>query len=250
MSNIFYKTIQGTGDLNFVLIHNAGGNHEFFIHQIDMLKKHGDVTLLDLPGHGRSAPSTNNDISTLSEIICKLILKNKLSNVVLIGLNNGANIALSAFCSQLISIKKMILVDPPLFLKSSFVDEIQEFIRQCGKADYQKFIRSLVENLFVETTQPNRDIAFNAFMQVDKTSLKAMFRSLIEWDRASDTIIQSLNIPTLCIVTDEHHCRYHQLQQKAPEFQLAKVIGSKCWATLEVPEQLNAMIDRFITFDT
>ena len=246
MHNIYHKTIPGVGDLNFVLIHNAGGNHLFFTHQIDMLRKHGNVTVLDLPGHGRSLPSKNNGMMASSEIICSLIQKNKFSNVVLVGLNNGANIALSACCSGLTSIKRCILIDPPLFLESGFIGEIEEFIEQCDKPGCEVFIKELVENLLSRTSQPNRDIAFNAFMQVDKASLKSLFRSLIEWDQSSDSLMQSFNIPTLCIVTDEHHCRYHQLQSRAPGFQLAKVVGSKCWATLEVPEQINAMIDRFL----
>jgi hypothetical protein len=36
------------------------------------------------------------------------------------------------------------------------------------------------------------------------------------------------------------------MRREAPQFEIGKVVGSKCWATLEVPEQLNAMITRFL----
>lgn len=47
---MFVEKISGDGDISFVLIHNAGGSHQFFTHQIAMLKKYGDVVYLDLPG--------------------------------------------------------------------------------------------------------------------------------------------------------------------------------------------------------
>lgn len=57
-----------------------------------------------------------------------------------------------------------------------------------------------------------------------------------------------INLNTLTILTDEHHCSYRKLTSiKNNMITLAKVVGSKCWATLEVPEQINAMISRFLS---
>ncbi len=52
-TEIFVEKLQGTGNLDFVLIHNAGSDHRFFTHQIEVLKKFGDVIWLDLPGSGK-----------------------------------------------------------------------------------------------------------------------------------------------------------------------------------------------------
>lgn len=37
-----------------------------------------------------------------------------------------------------------------------------------------------------------------------------------------------------------------KMNLEASYFEIGKVVGSKCWATLEVPEQVNAMIARFV----
>ena len=87
MNKIFFEKINGEGLLNFVLIHNAGGNHKFFTHQIDILKKKGDVILLDLPGHSSSAPALNNSIDASSKVVYDLCQELALKNVCLIGLN-------------------------------------------------------------------------------------------------------------------------------------------------------------------
>jgi hypothetical protein len=53
-TEIFVEKLSGVGDLSFVLIHNAGSDHRFFTHQIEMLRKFGDIVQLDLPGSGKS----------------------------------------------------------------------------------------------------------------------------------------------------------------------------------------------------
>jgi hypothetical protein len=91
-------------------------------------------------------------------------------------------------------------------------------------------------------TPPSR-FCFNG---VNKKSLTGILRGLLEWDAKSAGILKSIACPTLCILTDEHHCSYEKMHGEAPQFEIGKVIGSKCWATLEVPEQVNAMISRFL----
>ncbi len=60
-------------------------------------------------------------------------------------------------------------------------------------------------------------------------------------------VLKKITCQTLCILTDEHHCSYAKMRQAAPDFEIGKVIRSKCWATLEVPQQVNSMIVRFLT---
>ena len=248
-NKIYSKKIDGHGPYNFILIHNAGGSHKMFSHQIEMLIKHGSVVLLDLPGHGLSEACDNNGIRESSELIKKLCVHYSLDEIWLVGLNNGANIAIDIAHQRCMELSGMILIDPALFLDDNFINEIHLFIDKLKKSSYDEFIHILVTDLLVNSDQVNRDIASEAFMKVDKTCLKNMFLSLIEWDKSSKSILPSIDIPTLHILTDEHHCTFEMIKKIAPQFSLGKVIGSKCWATLEVPEQVNAMIERFLVMN-
>lgn len=246
LEEMYSKKIAGSGLLNFVLIHNAGGNHQFFTHQVKMLCHHGDVVWLDLPGHGNSAEEPNNSIDSSSEIIYEICQHYSLDNIVLIGLNNGANIAINTTYKYDLPIKRFVLIDPPILMGETFVAEIINFINEIDGEHYEVFIQSLVDNAFIQTDQANRDTAFRAFMQASKPTLRQLFQSLIKWDNHATTILSAVKVPTLCLLTDEHHCAYAKIKQVAPQFTLGKMIGSKCWATLEVPEQVNAMIERFL----
>lgn len=245
-TEMFVERIPGKGDLNFVLLHNAGGNHHFFTHQIELLKNYGDVIWLDLPGHNGSQGISSyrmNDLSLVVNEVCKSL---SLKNICLLGLNNGADLAIDIALNYPLDIKNMILIDPPLFMEKEFAAEINQFILQLEHDDQSKFVTTLVEALFIQTRSQNKEIATEAFNKADKKALQQIFKGLIEWDTHSISKLKNISYPSLCILTDEHHCAYSKLQQEAPQFNIGKVIGSKCWATLEVPEQVNAMIERFL----
>jgi pimeloyl-ACP methyl ester carboxylesterase len=246
-TEIFVEKLSGTGDLNFVLIHNSGSDHRFFTHQIEMLKKFGSVVQLDLPGCGKSPPISSYKMEDLSSIISMICKKLSLKNIYLIGLNNGANIAIETALNHSLAISGLILIDPPIFMDNSFVNEIESYIKSLEKAEFnQQYVEALVNALFLNTDSSNKEIAASAFNGVNIKALAEIFRGLLEWDAKSAGILKKIVYPTLCILTDEHNCSYEKIHREAPQFEIGKVIGSKCWATLEVPEQVNAMIARFL----
>lgn len=246
-TEIFVEKMPGSGKLNFVLIHNAGSDHRFFTNQLETLRQFGSVIHLDLPGSGKSHPISSYKMGDLSAIIAKICRKLSLKNICLVGLNNGANIAIDTVINHSLAIEKLVVIDPPIFMDKSFINEINAFIESLENAKFnQQFVTSLVEALFHHTDSSNKEIAASAFNGVNKASLAGMFRGLLEWDAKSTGILKKIACPTLCILTDEHHCSYEKMRREAPQFEIGKVVGSKCWATLEVPEQVNAMIARFI----
>lgn len=244
---IFVEKVPGKGNLNFVLIHNAGSDHRFFTHQVETLRRFGDVIQLDLPGCGKSSPMASYKMGDMSSIFSKICKKLALKNIYLVGLNNGANIAIDTAVNHSLGIKGLILIDPPIFMDKSFRNEITSYIESLERAEFdQKYVASLVDALFLNTDSSNKAIAASAFNGVDRRSLQGIFRGLLDWDAKSVGILKNIVCPTLCILTDGHHCSYEKMYREAPHFEIGKVVGSKCWATLEVPEQVNAMISRFL----
>ena len=248
MDDLYFEKIDGEGNNTFILIHNCGGDHLMFRHQILTLLNFGNIIQLDLSGHGLSKNINKNDISSSSQIIEHLINHYNLNDkLYLIGLNNGANIALNTAFYTKHHLSGLILIDPILFMNDNFIIEINDFIAATRKDNYQDFITNLVNTIIPDATLEDKHIPLTAFNKVDKKVLKEMFSSLIEWDKQSATILSTIKLPTLCILTDEHHCQYELVHKHAPHFELGKLVSSKCWPTLEVPEQLNAMIKRFIS---
>src|SRR5690348_9574533 len=150
-AEIFVEKLSGTGNLHFVLIHNAGSDHRFFTHQIEVLKKFGTIIQLDLPGCGKSSPISSYKMGDLSSIISMICKKLSLKNICLIGLNNGANIAIDTVLNHSLPIKGLILIDPPIFMDKAFVNEIESYIESLERTEFNhQYVASLVDALFLK----------------------------------------------------------------------------------------------------
>jgi pimeloyl-ACP methyl ester carboxylesterase len=251
LNNLQIKHSIGNGDQNFILIHNAGGSHLMFKHQISLLLKYGDVYQFDLPGHGynREVPLAS-DLMSCANLVAKMASEYKLKKTCLIGLNNGADIALQAQANSPTLFNRVILIDPPIMLTHEFIHEIKSFIVQLDNVEsYSDFVNQMISSLLPHSDDETIEMVRESFLSVNKNALKIIFSSLITWDKGSKELLAGLDVPTLCILTDEHHCSYQKLQSVAPQMLLAKTIGSHCWATVDVPDQVNAMISSFLNME-
>lgn len=66
----------------------------FFTHQVELLQKYGDIIWLDLPGHSASQGISSYQMSDFSAIVNQVCANLSLENICLMGLNNGADIAI------------------------------------------------------------------------------------------------------------------------------------------------------------
>jgi pimeloyl-ACP methyl ester carboxylesterase len=90
-----YKIASEIKQPNFVLIHNAGGNHQFLKEQFAHLKQLGQVLSVDLRGHGESdKPKQDYTVESFADDVAYLCHEHEIQKAIFIGLNYGANIAI------------------------------------------------------------------------------------------------------------------------------------------------------------
>ena len=91
--SLYYQE-QGTGE-PLVLLHGNGEDHTYFRRQIEAFSREYRVIAVDTRGHGRSprgtAPFT---LKQFADDLMALFRRLKLSEAVLLGFSDGANIAL------------------------------------------------------------------------------------------------------------------------------------------------------------
>jgi pimeloyl-[acyl-carrier protein] methyl ester esterase len=109
---MLYSNTQGIG-VDLVLLHGWGFNSELFNSLIDDYKNQYRITLIDLPGHGRSA----NVDGGLNEW-CDEIIKILPDNPILLGWSLGGLLAINI--AKKIKISQLILLaSTPKFIKDS-----------------------------------------------------------------------------------------------------------------------------------
>jgi len=242
---IYYEVI-GKGVKNIVLLHNAGGNKNFFTHQLEFLSQIGRVLTIDFLGHGLSEKKElDHTIEEAAQEIIALCQQCGMNDVSVIGLNYGADVGIEmAFRSKMIS--SLVLIDPPICMSQEVRHYIQDHITVLENPSLPDFISELVQKSFINPETINVEIANNAFNQVERSALASVYRNLLLWDETSSEKIKAISIPMLCILTDAALCSMETLQLLNRNLLFGKVVKSLYWATLEVPDQINPMIKRFL----
>jgi pimeloyl-ACP methyl ester carboxylesterase len=124
----FKKEGKGPG---VVLIHGFGGSRDAWSEISKRLKKDHTVLLVDLPGHGDSAPPPLKegaaDLDAISVEIAKLIRKQKLEPALLVGHSIGGAIAVRVALSDPKIARGIILVDSTLSpISKAFTDKLEK----------------------------------------------------------------------------------------------------------------------------
>jgi pimeloyl-[acyl-carrier protein] methyl ester esterase len=131
---MLYSKSYGLGE-NLVFLHGWGFNSDVFINLTNKYKDQYRITLIDLPGHGRS-DNVNGDIDDWRDEIIKILPKNP----ILVGWSLGGLFAIKI--ADKIPIKKIILIaSTPKFVKSN------EWEYGIKKSDFLNFSNAMKNNL-------------------------------------------------------------------------------------------------------
>ena len=237
------------GKENYILLHNAGGDHSFLSPQFDMLSDMGGVIAVDFFGHGRSdMPALNFlNIRSYAKDVIQVCHRLNIESPILIGLNYGGNVALEIFAQERALPGKIIMIDPPILISAAVRKFIQDHVRELGNMSPDVYAEKLVKESFIKVADETKTQALQVFSKTSHVTLKHVYMDLLNWDKVhSLTNLSKLILPTMCIFTDESLCDAQKLKGLNGDIICGKVVGSKYWASIEVSEQVNTMIQRFL----
>jgi pimeloyl-ACP methyl ester carboxylesterase len=238
----------GQGDQIYLLMHNAGADHTFLMAQGHFLSQYGRVLMVDLPGHGKSDKSIKEyTIEDLAQNLAELLKYYELKNVVVVGLNFGGDVGIELTASHPELVSHLILIDLPIFMSSSLIRALHDYIQILKEnKEVDEMIEALLNHSFIIPTEKLKATARPALKTAPAYVKASVYESLLKWDHQSQNKLNQCKIPILYIDTQESLCGQIDKLQNMKNIMIGKVIGSKYWPTLEVPDQVNGMIYRFL----
>lgn len=94
----------------FILLHGNGQDNSYFTHQIDYFSNRYRVIALDTRGHGKSPRGAKAfTIEQFSYDLYDFMISHKISNAVILGFSDGANIAMRFAMNYPDKVKALIL---------------------------------------------------------------------------------------------------------------------------------------------
>ena len=181
---MLYSRTIGTGP-DLVLLHGWGFNSELFNDLIEQYKGQYRITVVDLPGHGRS-----NDIDGGLDKWCDEIIKTLPKNPILLGWSLGGLLAIKI--ATKITISQLILV-------ASTPNFIQANDWPCGIDDnnFRQFSDALELNLSKGLKR------FVSLQTQDKDQLKTLNQSIDKFPASAKALNQGLEILLTTDLVDE-----------------------------------------------
>lgn len=247
---LFYEE-KGDEGLPILLVHAWCCDHTYFTPQIEHFANRGHrVVAVDLRGHGQSdKPHQHYTVQVFADDLAWICDQIGVEKPVVVGHSLGGIIAfdLAARYPELPSV--VVMLDAAVVLPSAARAAIPSFLETLRGSGYREALRDFVANsLFIPTDdQERKNRVLKSMSSAPQHVVVSAFEGLFDYDPTEAT--GGLLVPAVYIAADELNARsdmarFHEL---APRLLYGKTVGSGHFCQLEVPEQVNAMIERFLT---
>ena len=232
-----------------LLIHGWCCDHRHMAPLAEHFARQGHaVVSLDLRGHGRSdKPQQAYSIGAFADDVVWCCTELQLQRPVLIGHSMGGIVAyeVAARAPQLPG--AIVMLDSAVVLPAAVREAVPHFLRLLSGPDYAATLRDFVAKaLFLPSDDAARkaDI-LDAMAAAPQHLMVAAYAGLGDYDAQA---AGRVSVPALYIAANEPspRCDMARLRELLPQLQRGQTVGSGHFCQLEVPEQVQPMIDRFL----
>src|SRR5918992_298242 len=206
----------GEGEPPILLVHGWCCDHTYFAPQFEHFAERGHrVVAMDLRGHGKSDKPDQH-------------------------------YTMQAFAADLPS--AVVMLDAAVVLPSAARAAIPGLLKELRGPDYRNVLREYASrSLFIPTDDEQRkEHILQSMSSAPQHVVVSAFEGLRDYDPTEAA--GGLTVPGVYIAADELQPRsdMERFHEMFSEILYGKAVGSGHFCQLEVPEQVNAMIDRFI----
>ncbi len=248
--DLFYEEAQGD-DPSVLLVHGWCCDHAYFAPQLEYFANRGHrVVAVDLRGHGRSdKPRQTYTMQVFADDLAWVCERLELAKPVVVGHSMGGIVAFDLAARYPDLPSGIVMLDAAVVLPSAARAAIPGLLQKLRSPSYRETLRDYVANsLFIPTDDRERKgRILEAMSSAPQHVVVSAFEGLRDYDPTEAT--GGLAVPAVYIAADEAQPRsdMNRFHELAPQILYGKTVGSGHFCQLEVPEQVNAMIDRFLT---
>ena len=245
MSELSYDST-GAGDPTLLFLHGWCCDRSFFAPQYDFFAETHRVVSVDLPGHGKSEVAEKYAFEAFAADVAETDRGLGVGRVVAIGHSSGALVALALAQQTPQLVAAVVMVDPPPLRKEVWDGFAAQLIPSLEGPHGPAGRRRFFEQLFLPTDDLGRkarilETATAVPMEIAIPTVQAI--SAFDATAA----LQEIAVPVLTILSSAPMNDRASLLEASPTMTIGQTVGSGHFVQLEVPEQVNSMIERFLT---
>lgn len=227
-----------------LLIHGCGCDHTHFAPLAELLSPYHRVVNVDLRGHGESdAPHNEYTMASLADDLAWLCGELRLEKPVAIGHSMGGNVGLELSARHPDLLRTLVMVDSVVVPSQPVREALAPLDEVLQKPDYLSAFRQLLSGLCLPTDKRSFEVI--ASVKVPQHVVISTIKNHATQYDASSVAAACLT-PIAYIGAAVPLADLDRFRTLTPQLVTAHVLGSVHFIPLEVPDQLNAMISRFL----
>ena len=235
----------GTALPPLVLVHGCGLDHASLTNQTLFFSGSRRVISVDLRGHGESdAPHQDYTMATFPDDLAWLCTELALVKPTVVGHSMGGNVALELAARDPGLLCSIVMIDSVMFTPQALLDTLPSlFAEMLAGPHYLDAYRQLLSTLCLPAdTQSSQLIAA---LDVPKYVLSsALPNHTTNYDPTGAAT--SCHVPIAYIFSIMLFLDLAHFQRLTPQLVSARTLGSGHFSPVEIPDQINAMIARFL----
>jgi pimeloyl-ACP methyl ester carboxylesterase len=243
---------EGAGDPAFIFVHGWCCNHTFFQPQFDHFKSSHRVVALDLRGCGESdQPQDGYDIPSLTDDVAAVSSHLGLTRPVIVGHSLGGMIAIELAARYPSLVGAVVASDPgPIDPLPEIVHVFEALLAQLEGPESDAARRAYVESTFMATDDlDRRRYIVETMCSVPRRIAIAVLRGVLAWNGVGAFL--AATAPLLVLRSKPGGSNDPaRLVSLRPDVKVGMTFGSGHFHQLEVPDQVNPMIERFLRIAT
>jgi pimeloyl-ACP methyl ester carboxylesterase len=236
----------GGGDPALVFVHGWSCDRSYFAPQFEHFAPRHTVVTVDLRGHGDSSQPEPGpgvyDVDTFAGDVLAVCAELDQS-VVVVGHSLGGLIAL-ACAARPGAVQAAVMVDPAPIANGAVKAFIGAAVDAMAADDDGSWRASFVSGMFLPSDTARRDEIIGAMSARPPAVAAASARAIAEFDGVG--ALGAVGVPLLSIGSAVPADTAADLRDACPTIIIGQTVGSGHFNQLEVPHQVNAMIERFL----
>jgi pimeloyl-ACP methyl ester carboxylesterase len=218
----------GGGRPPLLLVHGWTCDHTYLAPQFEYFRDAHRVVAVDLRGHGQSdKPQQDYTMAGFADDIVWLCGRLKLERPVVLP-------------------SAIVTIDSPILPPPAVASNVRPFVDALRGPDYRQAQRDFVSNvLFLPTDDPARkEKILDQMSSAPQHVMASAFENMFTFDHESAAA--ACKVPWLALYAGHVTTDLARLRALCPQVITGQTVGAGHFPQLEVPEQINAMIARFL----
>jgi pimeloyl-ACP methyl ester carboxylesterase len=242
--SLYYERA-GSGDPELLFVHGWCCDHTAFGPQFAHFAQAHTVTALDLRGSGRSSAAEGYQIADFTNDLARFCSAVGIVTPVVVGHSLGGMIAVELAAQHPSLLRGLVLVDPgPIDPLPETLERFRSVAHKLAAPDGEDFRRAFVHDMGARDEGLANWIG-ELMCGAPLPVATDVMRGVVAWNGVA--AFAQCAVPTLLLRPDLYDdMEDFRMRSVKPDMEVGITVGAGHFHQLEVPDQVNGMIERFL----